>query len=78
MVQEQTHSELIQCNRIHSKYKSTLSRRFLLVFILYFQDPGVPNPIISSAAFNDAIYVHTVIGAALLLHHATQCSAVEF
>ena len=78
MVQGQTHLELTQCNSIHGKCKTTLSRRFLLIFIPYFQDPRVPNPIISGAASYGAIYEHIVIGAALLLPNATQCLGVEY
>ena len=78
MVQGQTHSELTQSNSIHSKCKTTLSRRFLLIFIPYFQDPRVPNPIKSRAAFYGAICEHIVIGAALLLPNATQCLGVEY
>ena len=77
MVQGQTHLELTQCNSIHSKCKTTLSRRFLLIFILYFQDSRVPNPIICRAASNGAICEHIVIGAALLLPYVSQCSGVE-
>ena len=77
MVQGQTHLELAHSNRIHSKYKTALSRGFLLIFILHFLDSGVPNPIICWAAHSDAICVHPAIGAALLLPYATQCSCVE-
>ena len=77
MVQGQTHLELTQSNSIHSKCKTTLSRRFLLIFIPYFQDPRVPNPIISGAASYGAICKQIAIGAALLLPNATQCSGVE-
>ena len=77
MVQGQTHLELAHSNRIHSKYKTTLSRGFLLIFILHFQDSGVPNPIICWAAHSDAICVHSAIGAALLLPYDTQCLGVE-
>ena len=78
MVQGQTHLELTQSNSIHSKCKTTLSRRFLLIFIPYFQDPRVPNPIISGAASHGAICKQIVIGAALLLPNAIQCSGVEY
>ena len=78
MVQGQTHLELTQGNSIHSKCKTTLSRRFLLIFIPYFQDPRVPNPIISKAASYGAICGHIVIGAALLLLNATQHLGVEY
>ena len=78
MVQGQTHLELTQSNSIHSKCKTTQNRRFLLIFILYFQDPRVPNPIISRVAPNGAICEHTVIGAASLLPNATQYLCVEY
>ena len=53
MVQGQTHLELTQCNRIHSKYKNHTEQEIPADIYTIFSgpksglgDPRVPNPII--------------------------------